>query len=525
VDRSTSNPDDAMQAVTEMTIEEIEHRLFEIQQNYSEFFEAAHDGFYISTRAGRFLDCNDALVAMLGYRVTEEVLGLDLNTDLWLHPGDRQEFQTIIEQQGRVDDYEAVFKRKDGSPLYVGLSSRVWKGDRGRIRGYRGFVEDLTEKRTITERLTASETRYRDLFENIQDGLYISDALGKLIDCNPAFTEIVGHTKADFLAMDYYTEFFMHASAALDFRRQLTRNGVIKDYELQIRRGDGTVRDVSMSGYASRNEADEIIGYQGLIRDITETKRLYRQLLRSERLSAMGKMASQLAHELNNPIYGIMNCLELVADALPVHHPRQRYLDLAHNECKRTSILLIKMLKFFQPDNEKRSAADINKLLEETLLFYEKQFMNQNIRVITDLRPDLPLVVAVESQLKQVFINMVINANMAMPSGGELTVSSAFDASSRMVEIGIRDTGTGISPENLERIFDAFFTTKKGVLKGVGLGLTICYGFIRDHGGRIEVDSEVNKGTRFTIYLPLDSTATETTSPEATASDALGTTP
>ena len=185
---------------------------------------------------------------------------------------------------------------------------------------------------------------------------------------------------------------------------------------------DGSRRDISMSGYASRNSAGEIIHFQGLMRDVTESKRLRAQLIQTE--SAIGRMASQLAHELNNPIYGIMNCLDLLKDVVPETNEKRRYLDLAYNECKRTSGLLIKMLKFFKPDDEKKSLTDVNKLLEETLLFYERQFKNQNIRVETDFAPDLPHIMAVGSHLKQVFINMVINANTAMPSGGELKISS-----------------------------------------------------------------------------------------------------
>ncbi|MEJ2716325.1 MAG: ATP-binding protein, partial [Deltaproteobacteria bacterium] len=276
----------------------------------------------------------------------------------------------------------------------------------------------------------------------------------------------------------------------------------IRDYELQIVRKDGAVRDVSMSGYAGRDSAGEIVSYQGLMRDITEAKRLRSQLVQSERLSAMGKMASQLAHELNNPIYGIMNCLELLKDSIPESHERRKYLDLAYNECKRTSGLLIKMLKFFKPDDEQKSPSNINKLIEETLLFYERQFKNLNIRVSTDLASNLPTTMAIESQLKQVFINMVINANTAMPAGGELHVASRFDPQENVIAVTIQDTGTGIPPENLSRIFDAFFTTKKEV-KGVGLGLSICYGFIREHGGTIDVRSEIGTGTSFIIYLPV----------------------
>jgi len=123
--------------------------------------------------------------------------------------------------------------------------------------------------------------------------------------------------------------------------------------------------------------------------------------------------------------------------------------------------------------------------------------------VIADLAPELPFIMAVGSHLKQVFINMVINANTAMQNGGELRVGSRFDAGNDNIVVTIEDTSVGIPPRNVERIFDAFFTTKKEV-KGVGLGLSICYGFIKEHSGGIDVASEVGKGTTFTIYLPLN---------------------
>ncbi|MBM4328944.1 MAG: PAS domain S-box protein [Deltaproteobacteria bacterium] len=497
-------PRRAFLSVQDMTYEEIEERILAIERNYEEFFEQARDGFYISTRVGQFLDCNDALVKMLDYRVKEEVLTMDLNTDLWMNPEDRVVFMGIIERDGFVRNYEAVFKRKDGSPVYVGLSSYVWRDRKGNIGGYRGFVEDHTEARLIRDQLQSTELKYRELLENIHEGAFVSDPGGRVMDCNQAFLNIVGYSRDEFLNMNYYRDLFLNPDDVREFRRLFTRYGQIKDYELQVVRKDGTIRHVSMSGYAGRNNEGELISYQGLMRDITEGHRLRNQLVQSERLSAMGKMASQLAHELNNPIYGIMNCLELLKDAVAEQHARRKYLDLAYNECKRTSGLLIKMLKFFRPDEEKKVETDINKLLEETLLFYEKQFMNLNIRVKTEFQPDLPRIMGVESQLKQVFINMIINANTAMPSGGELRVASRLESVSEVVAVEIQDTGVGIKPEHLDKIFDAFFTTKKEV-KGVGLGLSVCYGFIREHGGRIDVESEPGKGTKFTIYLPVNS--------------------
>lgn len=496
-------PDQNLPRSKTATDENADWRLQEIERNKKEFFAEARDGFYISTREGHFIDCNDALVTILGYSSRKEVLSLDLNVDLWGDPDDRPRFQAMIEKQGFVRGYEGTFKRKDGEFVYVSLSSHVWRDKDGNIAGYRGFVVDRTQEKLMRDQLAASETRYRDLFNSIPDGVFVTDAKGTITDCNRAICDILGCRCEEFLGMNYYRDLFVDADDVMKFRRKFTEEGWVNDYELQMVRKDGTIRDVSLSGYAVKDNEGKVVTYQGLIRDITESKRLRRRLIQSERLSAMGKMASQLAHELNNPVFGIMNCLELVKGGLPETNEKRKYLELAYNECKRTSGLLMKMLKFFKPDDEQKQSTEINKLIAETLLFYERQFKNLNIRVYSDLAPDLPAIMAVGSHLKQVFINMIINANTAMPNGGDLRVGSRFNPEKEEIVVTIEDTGVGIPPRNVERIFDAFFTTKKEV-KGVGLGLSICYGFIKEHSGRIDVASEVGKGTTFAIYLPLN---------------------
>jgi PAS domain S-box-containing protein len=487
-------------SVIDMSREQIQDRLDEIERSYPEFFRVAREGFFISTRAGQFVDCNDALVKMLGYEVTEELLTRELEKDLWMRAEDRRAWQLEVEMKGQVSDYEALFKRKDGTPFYMEISAQVWRDRSGNIAGYRGFMVDKSKEKILQEKINASEIKFRELFENIQDGVFIADAHGKVLDCNSALGRIVGYTRDEFLKMDYYRDLFVSQEDIAEFRKQVTDEGSVKDYELQIYMKDGSRRDISMSGYASKDKNGETVNFQGLMRDVTESKRLRAQLIQTE--SAIGRMASQLAHELNNPIYGIMNCLDLLKDVVPETNEKRKYLDLAYNECKRTSGLLIKMLKFFKPDDEEKTLTDVNKLLEETLLFYERQFKNLNIQVGTDLAPDLPQIMAVGSHLKQVFINMVINANTAMPSGGELRVSSQSRPEENEIAVVITDTGVGIPPQNVDRIFEAFFTTKKKV-KGVGLGLSISYGFIKEHGGRIEVQSEVGKGTTFSICLPV----------------------
>ena len=233
-------------------------------------------------------------------------------------------------------------------------------------------------------------------------------------------------------------------------------------------------------------------------------RKTQQQLLQSEKLAAMGRLTSQVAHELNNPIYGIMNTLELLKTEIPSNSKRRRILDMSLSETQRLSEMLRSMLSFSKPQEEARREIDINKLIEDILLFLEKQLRESNIKIQINLSKEFPLITASPNQIRQVILNIVANAKDAMPNGGTLTVEILSE--NGQIIIKVQDTGIGIPEEIRDKIFDAFFTTKQKV-KGVGLGLSVCYGIIKDHGGDIIVKSEVNKGSTFSIVLPHCSTA------------------
>jgi two-component system NtrC family sensor kinase len=169
------------------------------------------------------------------------------------------------------------------------------------------------------------------------------------------------------------------------------------------------------------------------------------------------------------------------------------------SETVRLADMLRKMLSFSKPEQEERSATDINKILDELIMLHEKQLQEHDIKVYFDLEEGLEPVHASPNQLRQVFLNMIANARDAMPDGGSLTIATTRQNS--QIRVDITDTGAGIKEENIGKIFDSFFTTKSSV-KGVGLGLSVCYGFIKEHGGDIQVESTPGSGTRFTITLP-----------------------
>jgi two-component system NtrC family sensor kinase len=233
---------------------------------------------------------------------------------------------------------------------------------------------------------------------------------------------------------------------------------------------------------------------------------------RSEKLASVGLLAAGIAHELNNPLTGVLTFSHLVRDQLPDGSPEAEDLDLVIQETKRCAGIIRRLLDFAREKKPEKNYADINAIIREVTQLVLQSAQLADIEVVTVLRDDLPQIWIDDDLVKQVIMNMLVNAQHAIGTGGTITVGTrlcdagedccdkVFD--SPFIEISIRDTGHGISEENLTRIFDPFFTTK-GVGKGTGLGLSVSHGTIEAHGGTITVDSVEGEGTEFRIYLPV----------------------
>ena len=223
-------------------------------------------------------------------------------------------------------------------------------------------------------------------------------------------------------------------------------------------------------------------------------------------------LAAGIAHELNNPLTGVLTFTHLVRKQLPDGSPEAEDLDLVIQETKRCATIIRRLLDFAREKAPEKGYSDLNQLIQDTTHLISQSAQVSDIDILLDLDESLPTVWVDEDLVKQVIMNMLVNAQHAIESGGRITIrtrASMRRAGSEdkgeptpMAEITIADTGCGISEENLQRIFDPFFTTK-GVGKGTGLGLAVSHGTIAAHGGTVEVDSQVGVGTEFRIYLPL----------------------
>ena len=489
---------------------QMEETLKTFQEDYKRLFENVACGAFISTKEGKFLNANQALLDMLGYESREEFLKLDIAKDIYLRPEDRRAFQDMIEKSGRVKDFEVEFKRKDGHVVSTLLTGHARYDRRGNIIGYEGLNVDISQRKLMERDLKEAYDFINNIILNSPNAIIAADMKGDIMIWNPAAEDTLGYRARDVIGKMNIQKVYPEGTAQkiMKMMRSPEYGGVgkLKAYPMVFVRKDGTVVEGNLSAAVIFDAKGNEIATVGSFVDLEERlameralRRTQSQLLQAEKLAAMGRLTSQIAHELNNPLYGIMNTLELLKTEIPPENKRRKILEMALSEIVRLSDLLRKMLSFSKPDQEEKNAVDINTLLDEILMLHEKQLRENNIQIIRSFADSLPDIHASKNQLRQVFINLISNSVDAMPDGGTFRVHTRTE--NNFVIIEVSDTGIGIEEKLLGKIFDSFFTTKESV-KGVGLGLSVCYGFIKEHGGDIQVKSKPGVGTDFIISIP-----------------------
>ncbi len=488
-----------------------EKELKESEEKYRNLFERVQHGLFISSKEGRFLDCNKALLNMLGYQSKEEFLSIDIAKDLYVNPEDRKRFQEMVEKEGYIKDFEVEFKKKNGEKITILLTAHAKRDENGEVIGYEGLNIDITERKRMEKELREANEFLMKLIESSVDGIIVTNMKGEILIFNKGAENILGYKAEEVVGKMNIRDIYPPGVAREVMKKLRSPDfggvGKLTSFPITHKRKDGELIEGDLSASIIYDENGREIASVGIFKDLRERLRIERELqkmrealLQSEKLAAMGRLTSQIAHELNNPIYGIMNTLELLKTEIPPESKRRKILELSLSETKRLAEMLRNMLSFSKPEEEERRPVKINDLIEGILIVMEKQMKESNIKIETYFDDEIPEIMASTNQLRQVFINMFKNAKEAMPRGGTLTIRTSHEDKNIMIEI--QDTGLGIPDEIKDKIFEAFFTTKQKV-KGVGLGLSVCYGIIKDHGGEIRVESEEGKGATFTISLPI----------------------
>jgi two-component system, NtrC family, sensor kinase len=289
-----------------------------------------------------------------------------------------------------------------------------------------------------------------------------------------------------------------------EFYRVRQNTGIhnLYKFRLQTPAGDARVTNVAIAPLVTKKF--HVIGRLIIVDDITERIGLESQLTQAEKMSSIGLLAAGVAHEVNTPLAVISSYAQMLAKQVAGDEKKSSLLEKITAQTFRASEIVNNLLNFSRTSGTEFSDISLNKVIGDTLSLLDHQMKVAKVKVVHELAEDLPLIHGNAGKLQQVFLNLFLNAKDAMPHGGTLTVSTANGSG---VNAAIKDTGTGIEPENLRRIYDPFFTTKnnvrEGERRGTGLGLAVSYGIIQEHAGKIHVESEPGKGTTFYLEFPM----------------------
>ncbi len=454
----------------------------------------------------------------------------DLYRNEWLDPGAEQQAYTSLQERGywrgenvhittrgrRIHVESIVSVLEDAHGQSAGLLATIRdvtaqkeaESERDRlleeVRRYTERLEEMVAQRTVA--LQASKARLRAIFDGAAIGIALADTEGRIVESNPALQAMLGYSAGELCDM-VFTE-FTHpgdVTADTDLYRELVA-GSRTEYSLDMRyvRKDGQVIWARLTVSLVRAGEDEAPLAIAMVEDITEQKKVQDALLRTERLAIAGQLGASLAHEINNPLQSVIGCLGLAEKNLAEGADVSRYLRVAREELRRAAGTVAQLRDLHRlSEPEDRKFTDLNALLEQVLLLCKKKCEECRIKVDWKRADNLPSVLLVPDRLRQVFLNLILNALDATPEGGRLEVSTtrttASEAAPAGVCISFSDSGSGIAPDVLPHVFDPFYSTKP---QGLGLGLYITHKIVEAHGGCIDVKSCLGEGTTFSVWLP-----------------------
>ena len=502
------------------------------EKRFRTIFEESPIGVaLIDSLNGHIYEVNPRFAEIAG-RSLEEMATIN-----WMsitHPDDVQEDLDNMAalNAGKINGFkmEKRYIRPDGSQIWINLTVAPIKvGDKSKPR-HLSMIEDITENKKNEDKiknyqhhleneidnrtleLKNSLQRFKSYFELPMIGVAITSPKKGWIEVNQKLCDILGYKQTELFSMNW--EQLTHpddlTKDVAQFNKVLSNK--IEGYTLDKRfiRKDGLVIYTEISVRCVRKPDGKVDYFVALINDISErikavkkVKETQEQLIHSEKLSTLGRFAGTVAHEFNNPLFGVINLIDQIEDGV-LDDKRKKFASLAKKECWRMADMIKNLQSFYKPSEGNFSNILMDELIEEVLLIASKACKNKRIKIRKLYKTGKYSFEGIEDQIKQVILNLINNSiDSISGDGGEIFLS--MKGMSKVIVLEIQDTGHGIKDEDLKLIFDPFFTTKGK--HGTGLGLSVSYGIIKNHGGDIIIDSELNVGSTVTLVMPISRSA------------------
>jgi PAS domain S-box-containing protein len=511
--------------ILEKMVEERTHELKQSNERYRELSQFLNSILDSSTEYaimaldffGKIIEFNRGAERIFGWK-KEEVLN-NKNISITIVPEDRdRELQKEISNRTRTEgvcDLEMDRVRKNGERFPAHSTMTAIMGPSGRVTGFVEIVRDITSTKTLERELQETKEFLENIMESSVDGIVTTDLSGKVTYLNRAMEELLKYRRDEVLGTHISRIYVKGIQEARHIMDLLRRNERAENYEMEVTSKDGDVLAILTSIFLLRNGDNRVIGTAGIFKNITEQQRLETELkaaqanlVEASKMRALGELVAGVAHELNNPLMASQTILHVIFNNLHENCPNMDRLKLICRCNDRIQKIVEHLKEFSRQEEPEFKALDMNKPIENALLITGQQLLDHNICIVKRLTEGLPKILGDSNQLEQVFLNLIANAMDAMDlveGQKELNIRSELGEEERLssVVVSVKDTGVGISQENLDKVFEPFFSTKP-VGKGTGLGLSLCFSIIEAHGGRLEIRSQPGKGTEVKVILPVE---------------------
>lgn len=493
---------------------ELEQRIKRTEYRYKDLIENASDLIFTLDEEGNLTFINRRFSGLTEYprekwlnrRLLDLVVGEDqTNTEI--------NFRDAI--QGKSRHFEMRIQEASGRNLCLSVHLNPIF-ERGAVIGCVGFARDMTQRKKLEQEITELKNFHESIIQSLDSGLIAMGLDERITSFNQGAEEIIGYRAYEVIG-HYLHEIFPEEECRKLLPKANGASVSLLNREMELTRRDKKKIYVDFSVTPRIDNRNQRVGTIIHFRDISQLKQMQAEVRRMDRMASLGVLASGIAHEIRNPLAGIKTVAQTLEEEIDPGDHRREYLARIVRQVNRMDELLRTIFSYARPQPPLRKHARLEEIVHEVNALMEPRLMRNNTVLEQTYAPDLPSIFVDLHQIQQVFINLLLNAIDAMPSGGRVTIAArrrraalqpidrrgrrhpAQTQAAHCVEVKVSDTGAGIPKENLQVIFDPFFTTKA---QGSGLGLSIVYRIIEEHQGDIRVESQVGNGTTFTLLLP-----------------------
>jgi two-component system cell cycle sensor histidine kinase/response regulator CckA len=477
--------------------------------------ESSDDAIIAITLNGIVTDWNPGAERMLGYP-RSEMIGQPVSRII---PPDRlgepnRSLQRLIAGD-QVDRHETVRVRKDGSHIHVSMTVSPLRDMQGKIAGDSAIFRDISERKTIEDALRRSEAGFRSLVHNAPYGILRTKPDGRVVQANPAMVRMLGYaSEKEMLALNMARDVYRRPEERAEATAWTGKQNSVHGVELEWRRKDGSMFAVRCDTHVVMDSEGFLEFLETFVEDVTERREMELQLRQGQKMEAIGRLAGGIAHDFNNLLGVISGYAELVSEQIDPVGEVHNSVEQIRKAAERASALTRQLLAFSRQQVLETRILDLNVIVEDMVKMLPR-LLGEDIELQATLDPGLGAVKADQGQIEQVLLNLAVNARDAMPGGGKLAIHTGrirFDSDLALkhpsmtpgdyVLLSVSDTGMGMDKQTQTHIFEPFFTTKERG-RGTGLGLATVYGFVKQIGGYVWVESEPGVGSTFEIYLPV----------------------